>query len=53
MTDEDKDARIAQLEEALHICSSLWNSEVAARSRVEEQYIALAQKLILKTKGAE
>ena len=46
MTEEEKDARIAELEKALSTCNRLWNEEIAARNRVEAQYLALAREVI-------
>lgn len=53
MIDKEKDARIAQLEDALLMCNNLWNDEIAARKRVEDQHMALARKFLFKTKEGE
>ena len=53
MTDKEKDVRIAQLEDALLMCNNLWNDEIAARKRVEDQHIALVRTFLFKIKSEE
>lgn len=49
MTENEKDDRIAQLEEALRMCNDLLTKEFAARRDIEDKYMEIAGRLILGT----